>query len=199
MISNVFYISAKRLQKLNGNDALQNSLPMHSSTDQRLTESPLVKISLINFFRDHFFSPKILCTSLSTHNVAKEKGWMWKAMMRGYGNSPKSFVHTAHCLWSLQFVKCDCTGYFGISYLLQRHLKKDRDICEPALEAGQAWAEKRKKHYLITVWNITLSWPRFHWTPPSSSLTFGSSSWEGRIMTQLLMTALWLQLAEEKN
>ncbi|KAL9865953.1 citramalyl-CoA lyase, mitochondrial isoform 1-T1 [Geothlypis trichas] len=42
VISNVFYVSAKRLQKLNGDDTLQNSLSMHASTDQRPTEHLLL-------------------------------------------------------------------------------------------------------------------------------------------------------------
>lgn len=67
--------------------------------------------------------------------------------------NPKRCVSdTVHWLWSLQFVLCDYTGYLGIPYLLQRNLKKARVMCEPAQEAGQAWAEKRE----ATVWD-TLS------------------------------------------
>lgn len=107
-------------------------------------------------FQGSFIFPKdFVYKCLSTHTVVTEKGSMWKGPKEAMKIcSPKSFICTAHCLWSLQFVICDCTGYLGISYLLQRHLKKARVMCEPALEARQAWAGKRERHYHVTVWKI---------------------------------------------
>lgn len=161
-ISNVFYISAKRLQKLNGNDTLRISLPMHSSTDQRLTESPLVKISLINLFRNHFLSTKILCTSVFPPIMLLQKrGECERVQRREYGNTQLKKL----CPYSSLPVKSSVCQMW-LHWLFWHSLPtaktlKDRDMCEPALEAGQTWAEKRKKHYLITVWNILSVDPDF--------------------------------------
>lgn len=158
VISNVFYISTKCLQKVNGDDTLQNFLPIHASTDQRPTEHLLLpERYLWQTFSGIVYFPQRFCVQVSFHpyccyrkgvNVKGSKGEAMKIC------SPKSFICTAHCLWSLQFVICDCTGYLGISYLLQRHLKKARVMCEPALEARQAWEGKRERHYHVTVWKI---------------------------------------------
>lgn len=108
-------------------------------------------------FQGSFIFPKDFVYKWSFHPYCcyrkgvKVKGSKGEAMKIC---SPKSFICTAHCLWSLQFVVRDCTDYLGISYLLQRHLKKARVMCEPALEARQAGAGKRERHYHVTVWKI---------------------------------------------
>lgn len=109
--------------------------------------------------------------------------------------SPKSCVHTAHCLevFSWSYMTTLVIWAF-LTYC--KDTQRKPELCVSLLWRQDRPEQRRERGHSL---EHTLSWPRFHWTPPSSSLTFGSSLWEGRIMTQLFMTALWLQLAEEKK
>lgn len=144
------------------------------------------------------FSKDFVYRCLSTHTVFTEKGWIFQR--KGCENmQPKKLypyislpVKSSVCHMWLHWL-------FGHFLPTAKTLKESESyvwVCS----GGRTGLSREEREALSchSLENIP-SWPRFHWTPPSSSLTFGSSLREGRIMTQLLMTALWLQLAEEKN
>lgn len=162
MISNVFYVSAKRLQKLNGDDTLQNSLSMHASTDQRPTEHLLLpRRYLWQTFSGIIFSPKILCTSVFPPIMLLQKRGECEKVQ-----GKRLWKYVAQKALSIQLTACEV---FSLSYVtalvIWAFLPTAKTLKESQsyvwLKAGQAWAEKRETHYLVTAWNILSVDPDF--------------------------------------
>lgn len=152
MISNVFYISAKRLRKLNGDDTLQNSLSMHASTDQRPTEHLLLPRRYLwqTFSGITSFSTKILCTSVFPHIMLLQKRGECEKVQ-----GKRLWKYVAQKALSIQLTPCEV---FSLSYVtalvfwaflpMAKTLKESQSYVW--LKAGQAWAEKRERDIILS-------------------------------------------------